>query len=223
MQEMAQQNFFSRFLPGGQASVQAPMTPVPALVETTGRRQQAGVGCDIERTDSKAPIVKAVDPGTDTKPASLPTPAVRRCADVRPAMHPASYHAAAFVEWLNTSIFDPASIAAVCGPSYGPIDPKDFGIHRYYRDTTAPNPRLYAEILCTDVQSGYHEMCGEHNWSPHKWNTIASELRSQLGGGKTYTWVVHDDGIRRKRRCYRLPVPDSYRQEHIEPQFRAAA
>jgi hypothetical protein len=55
-------------------------------------------------------------------------------------------------------------------------------------------------VLAADLARIYPTLCGELNWSPRPWNTVAKHLRRLTGGRKHYRWV---DG----RRLCAYPIP----------------
>lgn len=61
-------------------------------------------------------------------------------------------------------------------------------------------------FLAADLLEIYHEQCAYDGLEPLSWQTVATALRP-LTGGKTYRWVVRDDGRHRLRIYHVPPLP----------------
>jgi len=126
---------------------------------------------------------------------------------------PPSYHATQFLDWLQSSMFDPEQIAAL---GLTVADEAEFGVHRWWE--CPKTGALYAEILCDDIASAYTEFCCDQELVPHKWNTFAKHFNALLQGNserplKPYTQVTcTDTGKKFRLRCYRIPVPKTFRR-----------
>ena len=75
-----------------------------------------------------------------------------------------------------------------------------FLVYRIYEEAIAP-----AEILVADLKEIYADLLIEFQWAERPWIMVSREVRTLLGGQKTYAWVRTARGNARRMRVYRFP------------------
>jgi hypothetical protein len=61
------------------------------------------------------------------------------------------------------------------------------------------------ELIVSELQKLYAQVCQELNWQPRPWNPLANQFRLlTTGPHKVYRWFDFADGIRRRVRVFAI-------------------